>query len=56
MESAGAVLYHENSVTGTRNCKGLLTHEIAHQWFGDAVTEKDWFHVWLLFENAFGRK
>ncbi len=25
----------------------LVAHEIAHQWFGDAITEKDWDDVWL---------
>lgn len=25
----------------------LLSHELAHQWFGDLVTCKDWSHVWL---------
>ena len=25
----------------------LVAHEIAHQWFGDAVTERDWDDVWL---------
>ena len=25
----------------------LVIHEIAHQWFGDAITEKDWDEVWL---------
>jgi aminopeptidase N len=24
-----------------------VAHEIAHQWFGDAVTERDWDDVWL---------
>ena len=24
-----------------------MVHEVAHQWFGDAVTESDWNHVWL---------
>ena len=25
----------------------LVAHEIAHQWFGDSVTESDWDDVWL---------
>ena len=24
-----------------------MVHEIAHQWFGDSVTERDWDDVWL---------
>jgi aminopeptidase N len=27
--------------------EGLIAHEIAHQWFGDAVTETDWAHAWI---------
>ncbi|WP_213979704.1 M1 family metallopeptidase [Sphingomonas sp. dw_22] len=26
---------------------GLLAHEIAHQWFGDSITEGGWGDVWL---------
>jgi aminopeptidase N len=47
MENAGAIFYHENAVTGTRQNERLLAHEIAHQWFGNAVTEEDWHHLWL---------
>ena len=25
----------------------MIVHEIAHQWFGNAVTESDWDDVWL---------
>ena len=31
----------------TRNSEGLVAHELAHQWFGDLLTCKDWSHVWL---------
>ena len=24
-----------------------MAHEIAHQWFGNSVTENDWHHIWL---------
>ena len=47
MENANAIFYHENSVTGDRNEEALLAHEIAHQWFGDMVTEKSFAHLWL---------
>jgi aminopeptidase N len=26
---------------------GLISHEMAHQWFGDLVTTKDWANLWL---------
>jgi len=26
---------------------GVISHELAHQWFGDKVTCKDWHHIWL---------
>lgn len=30
-----------------RTTRSLDAHEMAHQWFGDYVTCKDWSHLWL---------
>lgn len=30
-----------------RSSLGLVAHELAHMWFGDLVTCKDWSHLWL---------
>ncbi len=46
MENAGAIFYFEESV-GDKGIEELMAHEIAHQWFGDAATEKTWPHLWL---------
>jgi aminopeptidase N len=46
MENAGAIFYYEESVVD-KGIESLMAHEIAHQWFGDAVSEKDFHHVWL---------
>jgi len=46
LENAGNIFYTE-SVVGGRNPEKLIAHETAHQWFGNSVTERDWYHVWL---------
>jgi aminopeptidase N len=62
-EHATAIFYGEKGVTAGR---GPVVHEIAHQWWGNAVTERDWDDIWLsegfatyftmLFtEHVFGR-
>ncbi len=30
-----------------RSCDGLVSHELAHQWWGDDVTMSDWANVWI---------
>ena len=49
MEAASAILYSDKSVKGDRNIRwrNVVIHEIAHQWFGNSVTEYDWDDVWL---------
>ncbi len=47
MENASCIFYSEVSVTGDGRAERLMAHEIAHQWFGNSVTEKDWHHIWL---------
>ncbi|MGD9682521.1 MAG: M1 family aminopeptidase [Candidatus Obscuribacterales bacterium] len=32
---------------GSYRSEPVLVHELAHQWFGDLVTCKDWSHAWL---------
>lgn len=29
------------------NSEEVIVHELSHQWFGDAVTLKDWKNIWL---------
>jgi aminopeptidase N len=43
-EYASAIFYGEKGVSSGR---GPVVHEIAHQWFGNSVTERDWDEVWL---------
>lgn len=47
MENASCIFYAESSVTGRRESEALMVHEIAHQWFGDAASEKSFAHLWL---------
>src|SRR5437762_1197810 len=38
---------HPTSFENLHDSEGLIAHELAHQWFGDLVTCKDWANVWL---------
>ena len=47
MENAGAIFYSDAAFRRRSLRPGLIAHETAHQWFGDAVTQREWSHVWL---------
>lgn len=47
MENASAIFYSDRAFRTTGVSYGLLAHETAHQWFGDAVTAREWPHLWL---------
>lgn len=45
MENSNAIFYSETLFDSLS--EEPVAHEIAHQWFGDSVTESDWDHLWL---------
>jgi aminopeptidase N len=56
MENTGAITFRENlllvepertSVSALKNVASIISHEIAHQWFGNLVTMKWWDDIWL---------
>jgi len=52
MENASAttlvdMALHDKRAQLDYNAMGLIAHELAHQWFGDVVTCRDWRQMWL---------
>ncbi len=47
MENASEIFYSDEAFRRHSVSDVLIAHETAHQWFGDAVTERDWPHLWL---------
>lgn len=52
MENISATTLTDTSLLDKRarldaDADGLLAHELAHQWFGDLLTCRDWSHGWL---------
>jgi aminopeptidase N len=47
MENPSAIFYDGAAYQTHKLREVTVAHETAHQWFGDAVTEADWHHLWL---------
>ena len=49
METSSAIFYDQKMITGkyTTGFRNVVIHELAHQWFGNAVTETTWDDAWL---------
>ncbi len=68
METSSAIFYGEELIDGKRTSRlrNVIIHELAHQWFGNSVTESLWDDAWLsegfatyftmlFIEQAYGR-
>ncbi len=47
MENATAIFYSDKAFRENTLGVGLIAHETAHQWFGNAVTPRRWPDLWL---------
>ncbi|HEY7681216.1 MAG TPA: M1 family metallopeptidase [Gemmatimonadales bacterium] len=47
MENPTAIFYDAKAFARHSLSELTVAHETAHQWFGDAITERDWHHLWL---------
>ena len=47
MEHQTLTSYGSSLVTGDHYYDWVFVHELAHMWFGDMITCKDWTHIWL---------
>lgn len=45
----GGAMEHQTNTSIIRNyfAQSIIVHELAHQWWGDMITCRDWHHIWM---------
>ncbi|WP_054816749.1 M1 family metallopeptidase [Nocardia arizonensis] len=47
IEAQGISVFGANHCDGRRGSERLVAHELAHQWFGNSLTIRQWRDIWL---------
>ncbi|WP_139347891.1 M1 family metallopeptidase [Nocardia donostiensis] len=47
IEAQGMSIFGANHCDGRRGAERLVAHELAHQWFGNSLTIRQWRDIWL---------
>ncbi|MBO0852185.1 MAG: M1 family metallopeptidase [Nocardia sp.] len=47
IEAQGLSIFGANHCDGQRGAERLIAHELAHQWFGNSLTVRQWRDIWL---------